>query len=404
MNRGYKLMKIRNIDIRLDWTLLIVGGLISFSLATGYFPAALPGWGALAYLTAAILSFVGLFGSILLHELAHAIVAQQRGIKVENIMLHLFGGVSQLKEEPRRAKDEFWISVVGPLTSMGLAGLFFAIATTLGGLNPAVGAIGGYLAIANFLLAAFNLIPAYPLDGGRILKALVWGRTGNPVKATRWAAGSGRMFGWGFVGLGFWFLLQGAIFDGFWFILIGWFLISAAKLGYAQTLATVSLKGITVERVMWRSSPALSPEMKLNEAAQLFFQLQPGRLLPVIENGYLLGVLSPEMVRKYPVNDWAQLKVIEVMLRRGSLLAVRPTDELQTTLEMMQAKPALFAAVIDQWGQFAGILYLADVPRYLEMQQRLGLVGPDGERTELNRPRPVTEAQDGAAGTGTQAA
>lgn len=391
-------MKIRGIEVRLDWTLLIIGGFVSFSLATGYFPNALPEWGASVYLGAALLSCIGLFASILIHELAHAIVAQNRGIKVESIILYLFGGVANLKDEARRPRDEFWIAVVGPLASLNLAGIFFLTSVFSGGVNPAVAAIANYLALINLMLGLFNLIPAYPLDGGRILRAGVWAATKDMVKATRWVAQSGQIFGWGIIFLGLTSLLLGDFLGGLWLALIGWFILSSAKLGYAQTVVSMSLKGLKVGQVMWQGGPVLTSNMSLNEAVQRFFQTERGRLVPVVEEGYLVGVVSPDEVRKYPPQNWNHLRVSDVMLRRGSLLAVRPEDDLQETLEKMQAKPAFFAAVIGEWGQFAGLVYVADIPRYLELQQRLGLLDQNGQRREISQEKPLAGAGAGDAG------
>ncbi len=402
---GFRLMRIRGIDIKIDWTLFLIGTFISLSLAMGYYPEALPGWGAAAYITAALFSFVGLYGSVLLHELAHAVVAQKRGMKVESILLNLFGGVSSLTEEPRRPRDEFWISIVGPLTSLNLAGTFFILASLLGPSNPAVGAIGGYLMVVNFLLAVFNLLPAFPLDGGRVLRSIVWRITGDLLKATRWVATVGRAFGWGFVGLGFWFMVSGAIFDGLWMAFIGWFLMSAARASYVQTLTTGSLEGLTVGQVMARGDRALSPEMVLSEVVPAFFGMERGRALPVVENGYLLGVLNLDQVRKLNPTDWSQKRVIDVMARRGSLLAFRPEQDLQQALDQMKAKPAFYAAVIGDGGQFAGLLYLSDLPRFLEMQRMLAMVDqkqeqPDEPSTrggDHTTPRPQPGGLDKAA-------
>ena len=393
MNGGFRIMRIRGIDIKIDWSLLIIGIFISMSLATSYFPAVLPDWGGFAYLTAALVSFVGLYASVLLHELAHSFVAQKQGLKVESIVLNLFGGVSNLKQESRSPRAEFWLAVVGPLTSLVLAGVLFGAGSLLGPANPAIGAIAGYLFIVNLLLGVFNLLPAYPLDGGRVLRSFVWGWTKNEVKATRTVARIGRGFGWGFVALGFGLILLGDLFDGLWMMLIGWFLNNAAKMEYAQTVTSHSLKGMTVGQAMWRSDRVISPEVPLNFAGQAFFGVERGRVLPVVEQGYLLGVLSLEQFRKTPPAEWGQLRVVDVMTRRGSLLAFRPEDDLQQALDTMTSKPALYAAVIGEGGQFAGLLYLTDIPRLLEMQQILSGTNRNGEQT------PWPPAENGKSGT-----
>lgn len=382
MNKGLKVMKVRGIEIRLDWTLLIISSFITLSLATGYFPAALPGWGAAAYLTAALLTCVGLYASVLLHELAHSLLAQRFGIKVENIVLHLFGGVSNLKEEARNPRQEFWISIVGPLTSLGLAAGFFGAALVSGGFNAALAAMTGYLALINLALALFNLIPAFPLDGGRVLRALLWGRTGNLVKATSWAAKVGRGVGWGFVALGLFLALNGSIFDGLWLMLIGWFLSNAARVSYSQTVVEQGLQGLTVGQVAWRGNLTLSSEMKTSEVLPFLFNTERGRVLPVVENGFLLGVINPETVRKLGPEQWQQTRVVDVMERRGSLLAFKPEEALQPSLEKLATKPAQYGVVIGEGGQFAGLIYLQDLPRFVEMRQVLDQLDPKGQRSD----------------------
>ncbi len=370
---------------------MVIGTFISLSLATGYFPALLPGWGILTYLAAALLSCIGLYTSVLMHELAHAFVAQKQGLKVKSIVLNLFGGVSNLSEASPNARAEFWLAIVGPLTNLGLATILFGI-INLPGPNPLINGIAFYLMGINFLLGVFNLIPAYPLDGGRVFKALVWGRTKNQFKATRVVAMVGRSFGWGLVGLGVFLIASGNLFDGLWLMLLGWFLTSSARLNSTQGVASHSLEGVKVGQVMWRGDRFLRPETLLTLAAQTFSGVERGRVLPVVDQGYLLGTLSLEQLRKTKPVERGQMRVDKVMTRRGNLLAVRPEDDLQASMKTLAAKPASYGAVIGEGGQFAGLLYLSDIPRFLEIQQ---LLDPSVERSD--EPSSIKSKSQGGA-------
>ncbi|HEX2914915.1 MAG TPA: site-2 protease family protein [Chloroflexia bacterium] len=371
MKSGFRLTRIKGIDIRIDWSLFIFATLITISLSGSYFPAALPGLNGTVYLAAALLTCLGLYLSILLHELAHSFTARKFGLKIDSIVLHLFGGVANLKEEPRRPRHAFWIAIAGPLASLALAGVFLLLSILTFVTIPAVATISGYLAIVNLLLGLFNLIPAYPLDGGQVARAAVWARTGDRLKATRWVSRSGRLFAWGFISLGFFLMLNGAIFNGLWLGFIGWFLLSASALGYVQEAARYSLKGLKVGQVMWQTAPHLRPEMKMSEVQPFFYGLEPGRWLPVVEQGYLVGAVNLLQLRKYPPAEWANLSLNEVMLRRGSMLAFRPQDDLQEAFEKMAAKPATLGAVIGEGGYYSGMIFAQDLGRYIEMQRSL---------------------------------
>lgn len=376
MNRGIKLMTVRGIEVRLNWSLFLIIGLITFSLATGLYPEVMQGWGAGAIIFAALISAVGLFASVLLHELAHSLLAQRFGMKVEEIVLHLFGGVSNLKEDPKTARQEFWIAVIGPLTSLGLGGLLLLLSFVAGEPNPAIGAILTYLGLMNLMLGFFNLLPAFPLDGGRVLRSLIWGATKSPLKATRIAAGSGRVIGWLFIFLGILALLNGGL-TGLWLGLIGWFINSAARASYMQAVMQYGLKDAKVGQMLWQSWRVLTPEMPLAMVMSQGFGLEPQRVVPVLQEGYLMGIFNPwEAAQKYPPADWQNLTVQNVMTWRGSLLAFRPEDDLQAALQTMVEKQTPYAAVIGDLGQFAGLIYLADFPRFMQLREKFGLAEP----------------------------
>ena len=236
MQQGsFKLGTIDGIDIRIHYTWLLAYLLIAWSLAMGYFPMSGESASSVTYWALGAVAALLLFVSVLLHELAHSLVARARGLRVDSITLFIFGGVSTISGEARTARDEFLIAVVGPLTSLALAGLFWAIENVLPA-ETATGAIAGYLASANLLLGLFNLVPGFPLDGGRVLRSIIWAVTGDMVRATRIASYVGQavavvLIAWGAVSA-----LRGDVFGGLWIGFIGWFLNSGAQEARRQVL------------------------------------------------------------------------------------------------------------------------------------------------------------------------
>ena len=241
MDKGvFKIMSIGGIAIKAHWSWIVVVLLLTIQLAAGYFPLQIPGAGAPTYLILGLIAALLLFASVLLHELSHSFMAQARGLKVRDIILFIFGGVSNIEQEPETASTEFLTAVVGPLTSLVLAGVFWGLALLV---TPpvhqpgaAAAAVLQYLAFINFLLGLFNLIPGFPLDGGRVLRAIVWGLTHDFARATRIAGGLGQLVAYGFI---FWGLYQSFFlgdFGGLWTAFIGWFLLNGAQQGVAGVM------------------------------------------------------------------------------------------------------------------------------------------------------------------------
>jgi len=238
VNESVHLGTVKGIRIGMHWSLLVILWLLVASLAGYQFPHAAPGHTNAAYWAAAAVAAVAFYASLVAHELAHALVARRRHIEVEGIVLWLLGGMSKLRGDANSASDEERISIVGPATSAALGMAFFVLSRIAGAGHPAslLAAVLGWLGWLNGLLAAFNLVPAFPLDGGRVLRAFVWRRTGDKERATHVAAATGRAFGYGFVALGIaGFLFGGGSFDGVWLALIGWFLITGSRAEEAVT-------------------------------------------------------------------------------------------------------------------------------------------------------------------------
>ena len=262
MNENLSLGRIAGIHVGLNWSLLVIGALIAWSLATGILPAAAPGYTSSAYWTAGVVSAFVYLASLLAHELAHSVVAVRRGVRVEGITLWLFGGVSRFSSESSSPGAQALITFVGPLTSLLLGVVFFLLSVAVGGgasagLVPATLAWLGYI---NILLGVFNLLPAFPLDGGRILQSVIWLRTGDRLRATNIAARIGMAFAFLLIAYGLvTFFAAGGLFGGVWSVFLGWFLLSAARSEEAGGLIRQALAGTTVAEVM-TPSPVQAPD------------------------------------------------------------------------------------------------------------------------------------------------
>src|SRR6266550_3720193 len=287
MNENVSLGRIAGIHVGLNWSLLVVAGLIAWSLATGLLPAASPGQTSGAYWTAGIVSAFVYLACLLAHELAHSVVAMRRGVRVEGITLWLFGGVSRFSSESSSPGAQAWITFVGPLTSLLLGVVFFLAAVALGGarrsLLPATLAWLGYI---NILLGVFNLLPAFPLDGGRILQSLIWLRTRDRLRATNIAARIGMVFAFIFIAYGLiTFFAAGSLIGGVWSIFLGWFLLSAARAEETGSLIRQALSGIRVSEVMTPNPVEAPDEVTVEEALHGYVLASRHSTFPTHDSG-----------------------------------------------------------------------------------------------------------------------
>jgi Zn-dependent protease/CBS domain-containing protein len=377
MKSSWRLFSIAGIDIGVHYTWLFIFVLISWSLAGSIFPQQYPGWSTATYWITGILAALFLFGSVLLHELAHSLVAQARGMKVGSITLFIFGGVSNLEEEPEKPRTEFAMAIVGPLTSLVLAALFWGISLIAGADKSPLVAMFGYLALINFLLAIFNLLPGFPLDGGRVLRSILWGTTGNLQKATNIAATVGQILGWAMIVYGLlqfvWGVFLGNLggFSGLWFALIGWFLSSAASASRREVTLREHLGGIQVNDVMNTQPGGISPETAVEEVVGNIFQRLHGRAVPVCANDRLLGIVTIDDVKKVPREQWATTPVERIMTREP-LYTVTPEEGLYNALKMI-AQHAINQVLVTRDGKCIGMLSRADIITHLQLSQELGV-------------------------------
>jgi Zn-dependent protease len=343
-----RIARILGIPIFLDYTWFIVLGLITWTLAAGYFPAQYPDLPVATYWAKGLVAALLLFASVLVHELGHSIVALRNGIGIVSITLFIFGGVARLREEPRTPWVEFEVAIAGPLASFLLAAIFFG-ATWLGAGAPAVAAVTSYLATLNLVLGGFNLVPALPLDGGRMLRAAVWKFT-TKTRATRVASGSGTLFAYLLILNGVLVLVTQRDWSGFWLVFLGWFLKDAAAGAYQQARLVEAFAGRRVRDLML-SDPVLLPASHSLDAAvrDYFLRLGYGGF-PVEDGGAIVGLLSLAEVKKFPRDRWARVLVREAM---------RPLDERAT----VGADEDPIAALLKMAGSDAGRLLVLDAER-----------------------------------------
>jgi Zn-dependent protease len=319
MQPQIRLGRIFGIEIGLHYSWLIIAVLISTSLA-GHFSEAHPNWEAITIWTTAIMTAVLFFAAIIVHELSHAAVARLRGLPVRPITLFALGGVAQIGKEAADAKTEFWMGIAGPLTSALIGALCLGIAWTLGWTfagepTTPVTAMLVWLGYINFGLAVFNMVPGFPMDGGRVLRAVIWWITGNATKATRAAAATGQVIAYGFIFLGILRFFGGAGFSGLWIAFIGWFLLSAAHASTAQAEVTEMFRGVRVADLMTRDCTQVDGNTNLQTFVHEFLLRMGRRCFLVAEKGSFTGLITLNEVKAIPQARWPFTTVYDVMVR-----------------------------------------------------------------------------------------
>lgn len=372
-----------HVRVDLSWVLLAI--LITWSLAVGYFPAVMPGLAPITYWWMGVAGLIGLAFSIVVHELAHSLVARRFDMPIRGITLFVFGGVAEMTEEPASAKGELLMAIAGPLTSFALAGLLFLLASAGGALagadNPAVAVIG-YLALLNAVLAIFNMVPAFPLDGGRVLRAALWGWKKDIVWATRIAAGAGTLFGMLLVAFSLYNLLAGNVVGAIWWFLIGFFVQGAAASALQGQLARSALSGQPVRRFMRRDAVAVSPALTIERLVDEYFYRYFFKTLPVVENDRLVGVVAIDDVKTVGRAAWSTVSVAEVMEPVEADSTVSPDADSASALAQMQ-RAGKSRLLVASGGRLVGILSLRDLLNYLSV--RFDLAEKGGAATDLRR-------------------
>lgn len=362
---SWRVGRIAGIELRIDTSWLIIAVLITYSLYlqfTSLFVALAPG----AAIALALGSAGLFFGSVLGHEMAHALVARARGIPVSGITLFLFGGATHARIESRKARDEFLVSVVGPLTSLVLSGVFYALAWISRAALPAPVTGGlGYLSFVNVLLAVFNFLPGFPLDGGRVLRSAIWHFTGNFARATRIATASGQVIGYGVAAVGIGFAATGNTGEGIWLAAIGWFLAQAARSSYRDVEVRRALEGAEASDVMSRDIVSIPADVTLRQAADRFFKRFDHAVFPVVDDGETVGVVTIRAVNSIPSDEWDTTTVRTMMGDVADERTVTPTTRMDRVLPALQGREGRRVVVVRD-GELVGIITPSDVARWLQ--------------------------------------
>lgn len=368
--QSIKLFDLLGFPIRVDASWFLIAALIVWSLATGYFPQALPGLAPMGHLAMGVVAMLGLFASLILHELAHSLVARRHGLGIGGITLFLFGGVAELSEEPANPASEFWIAIAGPAMSLTLA-LSFGLGAAILPNAAAITVLAGYLAAVNLMLGLFNLLPAFPLDGGRVLRAWLWQGSGDLLSATRKASAAGTALAVALMGLGIFLAMSGGGIGAVWLALIGFFVLTASRGAYQRLLLQDSLRGRLVADLMTTNPHMASPDMRIADLVDQVMLAHAVSFVPVIAEGQLAGQIDTRLLQRIPRDDWAKRDVASVMVPVDLDCVVSPQMTAQDALARLIAGPARKLIVVDR-GAVCGVLSLRDLLAHIAVVQTLG--------------------------------
>jgi Zn-dependent protease/predicted transcriptional regulator len=385
--RGFRLGRVAGIDVQVDWSLLIIFFLITFSLAAGLFPSWHPDWGAALSWMTALVAAVAFFASVLAHELSHALVGRARGIEVKRITLFIFGGMAHMENEPRNWQAELWMAIVGPITSLTLGFGFlilaalFAEPVTLDAQHPErlfaalapLPTVLLWLGNINIILGLFNLVPGFPLDGGRVLRALLWAYTGDMHRATRRASQGGQFFAWLLIisGLAMMLGIRVPVFGtgfapGVWLAFIGWFLHNAALVSYRQILIREALEDVPVTRLMQSRFSTVEPQLSVDALINEHLLGTEQRVFPVIEDNQFRGIVCLQDIRTVAPEKRAQTRVSQIMTPAQRVVHAAPEEDAATVLERLARRQINQLPVIEH-GKLQGIVRREDIMRWLSL-------------------------------------
>ncbi|MDD2672954.1 MAG: site-2 protease family protein [Syntrophales bacterium] len=364
----YRLFSVFGFNVHLDPSWLVLGVLLTWSLARGLFPAYYEGFPDSVYWWMGLAGTLGLFLSIIFHELCHSLVARKFGIPMKGITLFIFGGVAEMGDEPPDARAEFLMSLSGPAASV-LAGVVFLGANRAAEefLSAPTLAVLEYLGWINLLLAGFNLLPAFPLDGGRILRSILWKWRGSLGRATRTASGIGSLFGILLMLLGLLAIFQGNPIGGIWWILIGLFLKNAAENSYRQVLINRALEGEKIRRFMVTEPVTVPDSISLSELVEGYIYRYHHKMYPVVKSGDVLGCITIRQIKSVPKDEWPVRKVGEISSRLSPENTIRPDTGAAEALSLMSRSGNSRLIVLEN-DRLAGILSLKDMLQFLSLR------------------------------------
>lgn len=388
---GVRLGRFFGVQLAADWSVLVIFVLIMANFAIGWLPRLHADWAPLATWLTGLVAATLFLASIALHELAHALVARAQGIEVRRITLFLFGGVTEMEREADSPKAELLVAVVGPLMSAVIGVGSLALASTLAGpgfadvlasndpfltsaalqsLSP-LATLLFWLGPINLVLAIFNLVPGFPLDGGRALRALLWAMTKDSMKATRWATRAGQVVALALVAWGLLTMFAGAFVSGLWLILIGWFLNGSARLSYRQHWVRQALRDVPIGRIMRKHWLAVAPDLSLEKFVQDYVMQADQQAFPVERDGQLFGVVRLGDVRKAPEPTWSRTMVTDVMTPLSELPALPADAQAEQALEALSRRDVEPLPVLEH-EHLVGLVSRSDVMRWLELREGMG--------------------------------
>lgn len=371
MGNSIKIGRIFGVDVGIHWSWIFIFLIVTWSFATGVLDHFYPEWSATQrWIAGGIVSGV-FFLSVLAHEMSHAIVSNRSGIPVQNITLFVFGGVASLSREPDEPGKEFRIAVVGPVTSLAIGALFALGWLVLLPVDDGFAGISANLALINASLAVFNMLPGFPLDGGRVFRSIVWARNRDRLKATRLASRVGEWIAYGIMAIGVVYMLVGGLFSGLWFLFIGFFLRNASTSAYEQMAVENALSGIAVSDVMRRDFPRVPPDMSVEQLVQQGVLRTHARSFAVMAAGDFAGLITLTDVRKLPPEEWTATSVYRAMTPATRLHTVAPSQCLADVLSMMAEHDVNQLPVV-QGRELVGMLDRGDVMRYIQVRRDLG--------------------------------
>ena len=367
-----QIFTIKKIPIKLHFTLIIVFFLISWTLATGFMPYYYPNLTTLQYWSMGVIGAIILFVSILLHELSHSLLSIRYGIHVNQIILFIFGGISDIKDETKEFKKEFKIAIVGPLTSYALSGLFWIFFILVSYLNDTQQNMGNYLdsiegillysSMVNLIIGSFNLIPAFPLDGGRMLRAGLTKWKKDFDLATSIASKIGIVISFGIIGLGFVAIVRGSFLGGFWLIIIGWFLNSGAQTYLEQNELSTRVKGIKLKEIMNRNFIAVKPDLKLSDLIKDYFNVYWKSAFPVMnDDNQLVGMITTDTISKKDRIEIENKKVSDMMIPVSELIVMNPDKEVNDALKQLFRKGMSRIFIVNEQSQLIGLVSKSDI-------------------------------------------
>ncbi len=369
--RGIRIGRIFGISIEIDFSWFVIFFLVAYSLSKGYFPHYYPDIATTHYWVMGVLAALLLFASVLLHELSHSIIALRNKLPISRITLFIFGGVANMEEEPKSPGVEFRVAAAGPACSLMLMIVFWALSLAMTE-GSAPYAIMQYVSYINGFLALFNLIPGFPLDGGRLLRATLWHFRHNFKSATRIASNMGKGFAAFLMFMGFLNVMTGNPFNGIWFILIGYFLQRAAESSYRQVVIKEMLSGLTVEKVMNRGVVSVSEGLSIRELVHDFFIAHHFNCFPVAEGETLKGIIRMSNVKEIPKEQWDTLSVREVMEANPARYLVAPASGVEEAFGKMLKEDTGWLVVADEKGCIVGVMTRGDIIHLMEIKSGLG--------------------------------